>query len=418
MLKEKEHWHRMASSKTKHNRQSILQLSEMAHVQEALMASAEAQQRAGKPFDIFRPIRETPLSVFFDKTNPQGFEEGRLNPNLPAIWKHRYGIRIGDEARGNMRIGGRDLKETVSVPNTLSALKIADEILEGAEPWSDWKQYARLIDMDAPKVNVPLTKYTDTVGGGPSSSAQKGLEIYTESGGVPPAIGGKVTTVELDTSGTNNSFRGTISVNRNDVKDNNFLSVEQSLKNAGNEFYFMIGKKIIDTLVDGLTATAGPNVESKANLANNTPVQEELEALVEVIRSRFPGQQRNRADTMFINPSDAALTVKTASTGGFYPFFNRFELGPTDDTDVINNSGLAQSLGLRAVWETPQIAAGSVLITKRDIAEVVGLREDLTIENFDLTVGGLYQTDLVVRIDVQEAHSDVGAFLITDYEVQ
>jgi len=408
----------MASSKTKHNRQSILQLSEMAHVQEALMASAEAQQRAGKPFDIFRPIRETPLSVFFDKTNPQGFEEGRLNPNLPAIWKHRYGIRIGDEARGNMRIGGRDLKETVSVPNTLSALKIADEILEGAEPWSDWKQYARLIDMDAPKVNVPLTKYTDTVGGGPSSSAQKGLEIYTESGGVPPAIGGKVTTVELDTSGTNNSFRGTISVNRNDVKDNNFLSVEQSLKNAGNEFYFMIGKKIIDTLVDGLTATAGPNVESKANLANNTPVQEELEALVEVIRSRFPGQQRNRADTMFINPSDAALTVKTASTGGFYPFFNRFELGPTDDTDVINNSGLAQSLGLRAVWETPQIAAGSVLITKRDIAEVVGLREDLTIENFDLTVGGLYQTDLVVRIDVQEAHSDVGAFLITDYEVQ
>jgi len=406
----------MVSSKTKHNRQSILQLKEMAHVQEALIASADAQQRAGKPFDIFRPIRETPLSVFFDKTNPNGFEEGRLNPNLPAIWKHRYGIRIGDEAKGNMRIGGRDLKETVSVPNTLSALKIADEILEGAEPWSDWKQYARLIDMDAPKVNVPLTKYTDTVGGDPAN--QKGLEIYTEAGGVPPPIGGKVTTVELDTSGTNNSFRGTISVNRNDVKDNNFLSVEQSLKNAGNEFYFMIGKKIIDTLVNGLTATGGPNVESKKNLANNTPVQEELEALVEVIRSRFPGVQRNRADTMFINPSDAALTVKTASTGGFYPFFNRFELGPTDDTDVINNSGLAQSLGLRAVWETPQIAAGKVLITKRDIAEVVGLREDLTIENFDLSVGGLYQTDLVVRIDVQEAHSDVGAFLITDYEVQ
>ena len=383
----------------------------MAHVQEALVASAEAQQRMGKPFDIFRPIRETPLSVFFDKTHPNGFEEGRLNPNLPTIWKHRYGIRIGDEARGNMRIAGKELKETVSVPNSLSALKIADEILEGAEPWSDWKQYARLIDMDAPKVNVPLTKYTDTVGGDPNN--QKGLEIYTEAGGVPPAIGGKVTTVELDTSGTNNSFRGTISVNRNDVKDNNFLSVEQSLKNAGNEFYFMIGKKIIDVLVNSGTVTKA----TKQSLHNLTPVQEELEALVEVIRGRFPGVQRNRADTMFINPSDAALTVKTASTGGFYPFFSRFELGPTDDTDVINNSGLAQSLGLRAVLETPQIEAGNVLITKRDIAEVVGLREDLTIENFDLSVGGLYQSDLVVRIDVQEAFSDVGAFLITDYNV-
>ena len=401
----------MVSSKPKHNRQSILALKEMAHVQEALMAGAEAAQAQGKPFDLFRPIRETPLSVFFDKTHPTGFEDGILNPNLPTIWKHRYGIRMGDEARGNMRIGGKELRETVSVPNSLSALKIADEILEGAEPWSDWKQYARLIDMDAPKVNVPLTKYTDTVGGNPGD--QKGLEIYKEAGGTPPPIGGKVTTVELDTSGTNNSYRGTISVNRNDVKDNNFLSVEQSLKNAGNEFYFMVGKKILDVLVD---STAVPS-ETKANLANLTPVQEELEALVEVIRSRFPGTQRNRADTMFMNPSDAALTVKTASTGGFYPFFNRFELGPTDDTDVINNSGLAQSLGLRAVWETPQIDAGTVLITKRDIAEVVGLREDLTIENFDLSVGGLYESDLVIRIDAQEAHSDVGAFKITSYNL-
>ncbi len=382
----------------------------MAHVQEALLASAEHQQRMGKPFDIFRPIRETPLSVFFDRAHPNGFEEGRLNPNLPTIWKHRYGIRIGDEARGNMRIAGKELKETVSVPNSLSALKIADEILEGAEPWSDWKQYSRLIDMDAPKVNVPITKYTDTVGGSPTD--QKGLDIYTEAGGVPPAIGGKIETVELDTSGTNNSFRGTISVNRNDVKDNNFLSVEQSLKNAGNEFYFMIGKKIIDTLV----STTTTNTASKAALANATPVQEELEALVEVIRSRFPGTQRNRADTMFMNPSDAALTVKTASTGGFYPFFNRFELGPTDDTDVINNSGLAQSLGLRAVWETPQIEAGTVMITKRDIALVTGLREDLTIENFDLSVGGLYQSDLVVRLDIQQAHEE-GAFKITSYEL-
>ncbi len=398
------------ASKSKHNRQSILQLKEMAHVQEALVVSAEAQQRMGRPFDIFKPIRETPLEIFFDKSE-HSMEEGRLNPNLPAIWKNRYGIRIGDEARGNMRIGGRQLKETVSVPNSLSALKIADEILEGAEPWSDWKQYARLIDMETPKVNVPLTKYTDTVGGDPAN--QKGLDIYTEAGGVPPAIGGKVTTVELDTSGTNNSFRGTLSVNRNDVKDNNFLSVEQSLKNAGNEFYFMIGKKIIDVLVN----SGNVPFATKKSLANPTPVQEELEALVEVIHSRFPGQQRNRADTMFINPADAALTVKTASTGGFYPFLNRFELGPTDDTDVVNNSGLAQSLGLRAVWETPQIDVGTVLITKRDIAEVVGLREDLTIENFDLSVGGLYQSDLVVRLDVQEAHSDVGAFKITDYDV-
>ena len=182
----------MTSAKPKHNRQSILNLKEMAHVQEALVASAEARQSAGEGFDIFKPIRETPLRVFFDKSEGS-FEAGRLNPNLSAIWKHRYGIRMGDEARGNMRIGGKELRETVSVPNTLSALKIADEILEGAEPWSDWKQYARLIDMDTPKVNVPLTKYTDTVGG--TISDQKGLQIYKEAGGIPPPIGGSSATL-------------------------------------------------------------------------------------------------------------------------------------------------------------------------------------------------------------------------------
>lgn len=382
----------------------------MAHVKETLEAFGEYQQKQGKPYDIFKPIRETPLNVFFDKSEG-AFQEGRINPNLSAIWKARYGLRMGDHAKGNMRLGGKELKETVSVPNTLSALKIADEILEGAEPWSDWKQYSRIIDMETPKVNVPITKYTDTVGGSPSN--QKGLEIYKEGGGTPPAIGGKVETVELDTSGTNNSFRGTLSVNRNDVKDNNFLSVEQSLKNAGNEFYFMIGKRIIDVLVD---STQVPTA-TKVALDNPSPTHAELEALIEVIRSRFPGQQRNRADTMFMNPADAALTVKTASTGGYYPFLNRFELGPTDDTDVVNNSGLAQSLGLRAVWETPQIDVGTVLITKRDIAEVVGLREDLTIENFDLSVGGIYESDLVVRLDIKEAHSDVGAFKITNFNV-
>ena len=397
------------TAKTKWTRGTILALEEMSHIREALQLGAEAGTHQGKEFDVMRPIRETPLSVFYDKADPRSFENERLNPNLPAIWFNRYGIRIGEMARTNPYIAGKQMQETVSIPNTLSALKIADEILEGAEPYSDWKQYARLIEMDTPKVNVPLTKYTDTVGG--STTDQKGLEIYSEGGGTPPAIGGKVTTVELDTSGTNNSFRGTIAVNRNDVKDNNFLSVEQSLKNAGNEFYFMVGEKIIRTLVD----SASPPTATSSALAGATPEHLEFQALIEVIRGRFPGLQRNRADTMFINPQDAATSIKNAGTNGTWPLLSRFIVGPTDNTDVVNNSGLAAALGLRNVWETPQIAVGKVLVTKRDIAEVVGLREDLTIENFDLSVGGIYESDLLIRIHIKEAHADVGAFNITAF---
>ena len=389
---------------SKVTRQSLLAMPEMAHIKEALQVGAMAR---GNPQDIMKPIRETPLSVFFGK-GEHSFQNETPNPNLAQLWYSEYGIRIGDMARTNPKIGGIGLKETVSIPNTLSALKIFDEVIEGAEPWSDWKQYSKIVDMTTPKVTVPITKYTDTVGGSPT--AQKSINIYKEAGGTPPPIGGKSTPVELDCSGTNNSFRGTLSVNRNDVKDNNFLAVEQSLKNGGNEFYFMTGVRIINNLVDSAT-----NKANKSTLVSpSNPSNSEFEALVDVIRGKFPGDQRNRADTMFIHPSDAALAVKNAGSGGNYVFVSRFLGGPTDNTDIVNNSGLAQTLGLRNVWETPQIEAGNVMITKRDIAQVVGLREDLTIENFDLSVGGLYESDLVIRFDVQQAHPE-GSFLIENF---
>lgn len=381
---------------------SILNSESFSHIKEALSLHAQA---TGRPQDLMRPIRETPLSVFYAKGEKTFINEVQ-NPNLPAIWKDMYNLRIGDQAKGNMYNGGRAMKETVSVPNTLSALKIFDEVIEGAEPWSEWKQYTKIVNMDTPKVTVPITKYTDVVG------ADKGLDMYAETNqGAPKAIGGKITPVELDCSGTKNSFRGAISVSRNDVKDNNFLAVEQSLKNAGNDWYFKIGKKIIDKLVADTTV----NTATKASLDNDTAVQSEFEALINVIRGRFPGTQRNRADTMFIHPNDAAKTVSTAGANGSgWPLLDRLVVGPTDGSDAVNNSGLAKAFGLKQVFETPQITQGIVMITKRDIAQVLGLREDLTIEDFDLTVQGLYDSALVSRLDIKEAHED-GAFKITSF---
>ncbi|MCK5600935.1 hypothetical protein KAR91_03640 [Candidatus Pacearchaeota archaeon] len=398
----------MPLNSEKHNRASLLALPEMAHIKEALELGAAASRQIGRPMDIMRPIRETPLKAFFDKQE-HSMMNMKLNPNIPEIWHRRYGIRIGDIAKTNPVIGGVQMRETVAVPNTLSVLKIFDEIIEGAEPWSDWKQYDRLIDMDTPKVNVPKTQYTDTVGGGNADS----INIFKEAGGKPPVIGGKAEPIELDCSNTKNSFRGTVQVERNDVKDNNFLAVEQPLKNAGNMYYFLMGKRQIDNLI----ATTTTNTATKAALDLPVPIHSEFEALSQVVRSLFPGTQRNRADTMFINPADAWLAIAT-STGasGSYPFLSRFILGPTDNKDVVNNSGLAAALGLKNVWETPQIVEGTVMITKRDVAQVTGLREDLTLENFDLSVGGLYNTDLVVRFDVQQSFEN-GAFKITAFNV-
>jgi len=387
------------------NRQSLLLSNEFAHIREALELGADARHQAGDPWNLWKPIRETPLSAFFAK-DEGSMMNMRGNPNLPALWFHEYGIRIGDYAKSNNSIGGRKMQEAVAIPTTLSILKIADEIIEGAEPWSDWKQYTRLIQMDTPKVNVPVTNYTQQVGGGATDT----IAIYKESGAKPPVIGGIVQPVALDCSGTKNSFRGTIQVQRNDVKDNNFLAVEQPLKNAGNLFYYLIGAQLLSTLKTNAT-----NTGTMASLQATTSVATEFEAITNVIRNKFPGSQRNTADTMFINPQDAWSLIVTAGTGGQgWPLVNRLILGPMEEKDVINDSFLAASLGLRNVWETPQQPQGTVTITKRDIASVTGLREDLTLENFDLTVGGLYNTDLVVRFDSEFAVAN-GSFTITSF---
>jgi len=384
------------------NRSILLESDEFTGIREALNDAAEAYQQVGRTWNFWKPIRETPLKVFFDKADGS-MDKMRMNPNLPRIWHEMYGIRIGDYASK----GGHAVRETVSVPNTLSILKISDEIIEGAEPWSDWKQYSRLIDMDAPKVNVPKTRYTNQVGGENADS----INIFKEAGGKPPVIGGKMEPIELDCSNTKNSFRGTIRVERNDVKDNNFMAVEQPLKNAGNLYYYLAGKRILDQMI----ADTATNTDTLADLDFATPIHSELEGLMNVIRSKFPGSQRNTADTMFIHPADAyQIAAKSTGASGSYPFLDKRILREDSNSDVVNNSGLAAALGLKNVWETPQMTENTVMITIRDVAQVVGLREDLTIENYDMTVGGLYDSDLVIRFDVKEADEN-GAYKVTSF---
>jgi len=386
----------------KMNRGLLLDSEEFYGIREALNTASDGYAKMGDHWNYWRPIRETPLSVFFDKSD-HSMENMKLNPNLPRIWKERYGIKIGTYADSGMH----SIRETVAIPNTLSILKIADEIIEGAEPYSDWKQYSRLIDMDAPKVNVPKTRYTDQLGGATTNV----IDIYAEAGGKPPIIGGKMEPVSLDCSNTKNSFRGTIRVERNDVKDNNFLAVEQPLKNGGNLFYYLAGKRVILRLETDTTV----NTDTRANLDLATSIQSQLESIMNVIRSIFRGTQRNSADTMFIHPSNAFETAVTSSgASGSWPFLDKRILRDDNNSDVVNNSGLAAALGLKNVWETPQSTDNTVMITKRDVAQVVGLREDLTIENYDMTVGGLYDSDLVMRFDVQEADEN-GAYKITSF---
>jgi len=371
------------------SRKKVFASPEFAEMKESLLHVAEKSQ----VWNPMAPIRGMPFEAFFKYKQEKSLQEGVINPDLPRLFHEEFGVRIGEYAQG--------YSEAVAIPANLVQLKIADMVLEGAEPYSQWKEYIRIVDMPTPKFNVPVDKYTDWVG-------SENFELYRAGAGGPIDMGGHSRAVELDTEDDNGYYRAKIGVRRNDIRDNKFLAVEQNLKNSGAAWYFALGKKIIEFYLLQTTNTA-----TKVSLQLASPAHVELESIMNVIRNQFPGSQRNRADSMFMAPKDAFTTVATQSSGGFYPFLDNRLLAPNDE-DVVNNSGLAKAFGLKRVFETPQLASGKVLIVKRDIAAVFGLFQDLEIEDFDMDVAGLTESALSMRLDIKPAHSE-GQFIITDF---
>jgi len=373
------------------SRSKVFASPEFETMRKSLLHANEAR---GGQWNPIAPVRGMPFAAFFKYKEKGSLQEAVMNPDLPRLFFDNYGIRTGEYVQG--------LQEAVSIPANLVQLKVADMILEGAEPYSQWKEQIRVVDMPTPKFNVPIDKYTDWVG-------SENFELFRAGAGGPIDMGGLSRAVELDTEDDNGYYRAKIGVRRNDIRDNKFLAVEQNLKNSGAAWYYSLGKKILEFYIANTTNTA-----TRASLDLTVPVHTYLESLTNVIRSKFPGEQRNRADTMFMHPTDAWTTIST-STGasGIYPFLDNRMLAPNDE-DVINNSGMASALGLKRAFETPQMTQGTVLIIKRDIAAVFGLHQDLEIEDFDMNVSGLTESALSMRFDIKSAH-DTGAFTITSF---
>jgi len=376
------------------SRTKIFKSEEFAPLRENLLHSAE--QRGGK-WNPMLPIRATPFQAFFAYKEKKGFQNSKINPDLDRIMHEEFGVKIGDYAKGS------GFSEAVSIPASLVALKVSDMVIEGAEPYSQWKEMIRTVNMPTPLFNVPIDKYTDWVG-------SDDFEVFRASEGGPIDMGGESRAVSLNTEDNNGYYRAKIGVRRNDIRDNKFLAIEQNLKNAGAAWYFSLGKKIINFY----NANAS-NTDTKANLELATSVHSELESITNVIRNKFPGTLLNRADMMIMHPADAYQTIVT-STGasGIYPFLDNRMLAPNDE-DVINNSGMAKAFGLKRAFETPQATENTVTIIKRDIAAVLGLHQDLEIENFDMTISGLTESALSMRLDIQQAHPE-GLFTITGFE--
>jgi len=328
--------------------------------------------------DEIKHLRET---LYNSNVDPADFI--RKIP-LAAIVKDFESNKVRSEIPG-LRSVFPQLKETVAITTALAQLKIADTVLEGAEPYGYWKDVWRVEMMDTPKLSVPKSTSSDLV---PSLEDIKGTD------GTPAKIeGGQFTSIDFDCSDDKGYYRVAAQIKRNWLKDNNFRAIETHLKQLGEAWYYRLGGFLFTAHAAGVTVST----DTKANLdgVSNTF----LEALINMVEAKIPAN-RFTPDTIIMHPNDAYATkVEQWGTAGPIPLVSNqyFDRNATN----VNNSGFAAVTGVKNVWITPWATENTVLCFQKEKGFIIGLRQDLEFEDFDDNLMGLQGAVTSMRIDKQ-----------------
>ena len=89
------------------SRAKIFKSEEFSPLRENLL---HANEMRGGQWNPMLPIRATPFQAFFAYKEKNGFQESKLNPELPRIMHEEFGVRLGDYAKGS------GFSEAVSIP--------------------------------------------------------------------------------------------------------------------------------------------------------------------------------------------------------------------------------------------------------------------------------------------------------------
>lgn len=284
------------------------------------------------------------------------------------------------------------IKETLSISSGLAQVKVADIVLEGAEPFGFWKQVWRVEQMDTPKLSIPKSSSSDLI---PYLADLK----YTDGTG-KKIEGGSIGSIDFDCADDKGYYAVAAQVKRNWLRDNNFRALEVHLRQLGEAWYYRIGEYLFQRQAALITTYT----DTKANLdgASNT----NLEAIINVLESKIPGQ-RYTADTVIMNPTDAYSTkVQQWGTAGPIPLLSSqyFDRQGTN----VSSIGLANLLGVNNVWVTPWATAGTILAFSKDKNFIVGLRQDLEFEDWNDTLKGLVGSATSMRFDQQLGYEAAG----------
>lgn len=260
------------------------------------------------------------------------------------------------------------LKEIVNLNASLIQVKVMDLVLEGADMVPvDYRKLANVVPLDTPQLVYPTISHTDfKVVKGSSAAAKR-------------YMGGKAGAVSFDCAGDKGLYTMALGVKKTDIRDQNWGIIEETVRMAGKAF----SKYVCDAIIEAYVADAG-NTQARST-DNHFDALNKLVAL--------------------------------CKNDGFYPNF--FLIAPDEHTDLMALANFTSSLytanlniqinkGLiGTLYGAPvYVVYNATLATNMVAAEfekgkLLGLREDLMVEDYDDPLHGLEGAILSMRYDLK-----------------
>jgi len=287
-----------------------------------------------------------------------------VNRNPQYLGRFKYSVIDCPEKLWMVR-----LSEIVNVSPSLVQQKVLADVLHGAEHNKAWKDWVKIYEMDEPKDSVPTISEDDFI------------IVEGAAGAKAREAGGKFGSVALDVSEDRGLHKVVLGIKKTWIKDSKWNAIQEAVTVAGAAMY----KHVASDVCSKLGSAAGGTESFDTDLYKTM-----VKAISTLKSNGFT------PDAILINPGQEATLMAMDK------FISVEMLGRVGK--LAEKGEIGYFYGNIPVYSTSVMGSNPIVYnTQKGV--VLGLRQDLQIEDYDDPIEGLEGAVLTMRFDLATAFS-------------
>lgn len=276
--------------------------------------------------------------------------------------------------------------EAVGIDDSLVDAKVHDLVVQGAEDDETlWTRMAQAVYMDRPKEVVEFITQDDFK-----------LAPWTQ-GTKPRSSGGSFWGVELDTSVQKNLYAMDLNISRNWIRDNPASKLESALRAAGQA----VGRFLIQKIVAKYIADKDASMtDTLANWGDLGALTDNHYAALVKMESLIADEGMN-PDIILVNPAEGAELAS-------YDYFVSQDYERVAKAIPQSLHSVGMLYGKIPIIRHRDVTAASMIMADAHKSMVLGIREDIKIEDYESIREGLQGAIVSVQYDIKSGKDAAG----------